>query len=69
MKGIKALNPTLIAMENNHILNQGIQGLKSIEDILNRNEIPFISAGNNLNEANKPYFAQRAGLQGDKWVL
>jgi poly-gamma-glutamate synthesis protein (capsule biosynthesis protein) len=63
IKGIKALNPTLITMANNHILDQGSQGLKSTEDILNRNDIPFIGAGNNLNEANKPYVIQRDGLK------
>ena len=33
MKGIKALNPTLISMANNHILDQGIQGLRSTEEL------------------------------------
>jgi poly-gamma-glutamate synthesis protein (capsule biosynthesis protein) len=63
IKGIKALNPTLITMANNHILDQGSQGLKSTEDILNRNNIPFIGAGKNLNEANKPYVIQIDGLK------
>ena len=34
MKGIKALNPTLITLANNHILDQGSQGLKSTEDTI-----------------------------------
>ena len=63
MKGIKALNPTLITLANNHILDQGSQGLKSTEDILNKNEISFIGAGNNLNEANKHYIFQKDGLK------
>jgi len=29
VKGIKALNPSLITLANNHILDQGLQGLKS----------------------------------------
>ena len=63
MKGIKALNPTLISMANNHILDQGIQGLRSTEELLNRNDISFIGAGNNLNDASKPYIVQRDGLK------
>jgi len=63
MKGIKVLNPTLFTLANNHILDQGIQGLKSTEDILNSHDISFIGAGDNLNEANKPYVFQRDGLK------
>ena len=34
--GIKALNPSLLCLANNHILDQGQQGLKSTIEILNR---------------------------------
>jgi len=63
VKGIKALNPSLLTLANNHILDQGEQGLKSTEDILNKNEIPFVGVGDNLFEASKPYIIQRDGLK------
>jgi len=55
IKGIKALNPSLISLANNHILDQGVQGLKLTENILMQNGIPFVGIGDNLTEACKPY--------------
>jgi poly-gamma-glutamate synthesis protein (capsule biosynthesis protein) len=55
VKGIKQLNPTLLTLANNHILDQGQQGLESTKKILTKNEIPFIGIGNNLSEASKSY--------------
>ena len=63
VKGIKALNPSLITLANNHILDQGIQGLKSTEGILDSSEIPFVGIGDNLYEASKPYILQRDRLK------
>ena len=63
INGIKALNPSLLILANNHILDQGKQGLKSTEDILNKNEIPFIGVGDNLSEASKPYIIKKDGLK------
>ncbi|NPV51416.1 MAG: CapA family protein [Candidatus Methanofastidiosum sp.] len=63
VNGIKALNPSLLTLANNHILDQGMQGFKSTQDILNKNEIPFIGVGENLSEASKPYIFQKDGLK------
>lgn len=63
INGIKALNPSLIALANNHILDQGKQGLNSTRDILDRNNIPFVGVGDDLSEANKPYIIQQDGLK------
>lgn len=63
INGIKALNPSLIALANNHILDQGEQGLNSTRDILNRNNIPFVGVGDDLSQANKPYIIQQGGLK------
>ena len=63
VNGIKALNPTLLTLANNHILDQGAQGLKSTEDILNKNEIPFTGVGDNIFEASKPYILEKDGLK------
>lgn len=63
VNGIKSLNPTLITLANNHILDQGNQGLKSTITELNNNKIPIVGAGDNLFEASKPYIIQRDNLK------
>jgi len=63
VNGIKALNPSLIALANNHILDQGEQGLKSTQDILNKQDIPFVGVGDNISEASKPYIIQKNELK------
>jgi len=59
IEGIKALNPSVLALANNHILDQGVEGLKSTEDILNRHNIPYVGVGNNLFEAARPYILNK----------
>lgn len=49
-------------MANNHILDQGVQGFKSTEDLLNKKDIPFVGVGDNIFESSKPYIFQRDGL-------
>lgn len=61
--GIIKLNPSLIVLANNHILDQGYQGLKSTRDILNSNEIANIGEGDNLDEARKPYIVEQNGIK------
>ncbi|GKX31762.1 hypothetical protein SH1V18_42420 [Vallitalea longa] len=63
VNGIKALNPSLITLANNHILDQGEQGLISTQNVLNRNKLPFIGVGDNLTEASKTYILQQNGLK------
>jgi len=63
IKGIKALNPSLITLANNHILDQGAQGLKSTVDTLITNGIPYVGAGNNLSEACQPYIIEQGGCR------
>jgi poly-gamma-glutamate synthesis protein (capsule biosynthesis protein) len=63
IRGVKELNPSLISLANNHILDQGEQGLKSTEDILCSNGIPYIGVGNNLTEACLPHIVERDGLR------
>jgi len=55
VKGIKNLKPSLVTIANNHILDQGSQGLNSTMSLLNNNGIPFIGAGLNLKQAAKPF--------------
>ena len=62
INGIKALNPSLITLANNHILDQGYLGMKSTTGILNEHGIPFVGIGKNLFEASKPYIIQKDDL-------
>lgn len=62
VNAIKTLNPSLLTLANNHILDQGVQGLKSTKDILNKNNIPFVGVGDNLSEASKPYIFKKYGF-------
>ncbi|NLD87904.1 MAG: CapA family protein [Clostridiales bacterium] len=53
--GIAAFKPSLLTLANNHILDQGVQGIVSTLNIIREYSIPFIGAGMNLAEAEKPY--------------
>lgn len=63
IKGIKKLDPTLITLANNHILDHGTQGLDSTMDLLDKNNIPFIGAGDNLLDASEPYIIEKNGIK------
>lgn len=60
---IKAINPSLLSLANNHILDQDKQGLYSTIGLLDDNDIPYLGAGNNLSEAFKPYILEKDGLK------
>jgi poly-gamma-glutamate synthesis protein (capsule biosynthesis protein) len=55
IKGIKDLNPSLVTLANNHILDQGEHGLFATQNILLKNNIPYIGAGGNLSKASQPH--------------
>ena len=63
INGIKSLNPSLLTLANNHILDQGTQGYYSTKSLLIKNNIPFVGAGDNLFEASKPYIIENQGLK------
>lgn len=63
INGIKALNPSLITLANNHIMDHGEEGFRSTVDILNESKIPFIGVGDSLKEAKKPYILNKGGLK------
>ncbi|PRS39084.1 poly-gamma-glutamate biosynthesis protein [Bacillus sp. RJGP41] len=62
IKGIKGLNPSLITLANNHILDQGIQGLHSTTNLFNKYGIPFVGVGDNVENASEPYILERDGI-------
>lgn len=63
VKGIKSLNPTVIGLANNHILDQDEQGLLNTMDLLSKNNIPYIGAGKNLADAAKSSIIVKDGVK------
>jgi len=53
LKGIKALNPSVVGLANNHIMDFGEKGLSDTVSLLSCNGIPYIGVGNSLEEAVK----------------
>lgn len=58
IKGLKLINPYFFTLANNHILDQGYQGLFSTIELLNNNDIKYAGAGKNLVDAKKPYIIE-----------
>lgn len=59
--GLKAINPNFFTLANNHILDQGEQGLKSTIALLDEHGIAFAGAGKDEEEAAKPYIFEQDG--------
>jgi poly-gamma-glutamate synthesis protein (capsule biosynthesis protein) len=55
INGINKLQPSLISMANNHIMDHGIAGYKSTINILDNNNLDYLGVGENLNRAGQPY--------------
>lgn len=58
IKGIKKLNPTVVLLANNHIMDYGEKGLKDTIDILNENNINYVGVGNKKQKLKKSYIIQ-----------
>ena len=63
VNGIKKINPYFFTLANNHILDQSVQGLKATMEILNRENIKYAGAGNDLKEASKPFVFEKNGIK------
>lgn len=63
IKGIKELNPSLVALANNHINDHGVEGLQSTKKVLSLNDIPFLGIGDTLNQASKPYILKYKNIK------
>jgi len=59
INGIKALEPTLITLANNHIMDYGVQGLKDTVSLLSKSNIPYLGVGKNIYEAKKPVIIEK----------
>ncbi|MBE6651194.1 MAG: CapA family protein [Ruminococcaceae bacterium] len=56
VKGYRALGIDLLTVANNHILDQGIKGLKTTLKALEDNSIAYVGVGDNAEDAAKPYY-------------
>lgn len=63
INGIRMLEPTLVNLANNHIMDHDVPGLESTMKALSENEIRFAGAGRNLEEASQPVIIHKAGLR------
>ncbi len=63
IEGIKALNPHFFTLANNHILDQGEQGLDSTVKLLDQFGIAHAGAGKKLKEASAPYIKCINGIK------
>lgn len=61
LAGIKAIGADLVTLANNHIMDQGRQGLFSTIQTLQENGISCVGAGENLQMAQKPFILERDG--------
>ncbi len=50
-----------MALANNHILDEGAQGLYSTMRLLDEWKIPYVGAGESLSEAQRPYIIEADG--------
>ena len=60
---LKQLKVNLVTLANNHILDYGAEGLANTFDSLQKDEINYVGAGKNLNEASKPFSIEREGMK------
>lgn len=61
INGIKKLGVDLFTLANNHIMDHDVQGLESTISVLKQNGIDYVGAGNNIEEAQKPYVIEKDG--------
>ena len=63
INGLKLVNNIFFSLANNHILDQGEEGLKSTINVLKENEIDFAGAGMNLWEASTRFYKKIGDLK------
>jgi len=63
VKGIKALDPSLLSLANNHIADQGERGISDTMSVLSQSQINHIGCGMNLAAASEPFILEHEGLR------
>lgn len=59
--GIKKIGADLLTLSNNHIMDQGESGLISTIEVLKKNNISYLGAGENLFESNNSFVTSVKG--------
>ena len=60
--GLKAVDPWAFTLANNHIMDQGVDGLRSTMNVLEGAGLQYFGAGANLAEAKKPLVVNVDGV-------
>lgn len=63
VNGLKKMGVDLVTLANNHIMDQGIEGLASTIKTLDGNKIDHLGAGANLSQAQKPFVVNVRGKE------
>jgi poly-gamma-glutamate synthesis protein (capsule biosynthesis protein) len=63
ISGLKYAGINLVTLANNHFGNQGKSGMTYTMDLLKQNNISYVGAGNNFNEAHSPKIVDVKGLK------
>jgi poly-gamma-glutamate capsule biosynthesis protein CapA/YwtB (metallophosphatase superfamily) len=63
INGLKALNPSVIGLANNHIMDQDDQGLFNTMELLSANKISFVGAGKDLEYAKGAVILVKDGVK------
>lgn len=61
--GLVKINPHFFTLANNHILDQGNEGIYSTIKELNKRKIKYCGVGDSLKEASKPYIFDKKGIK------
>lgn len=61
VSGLKKMGIDLFTLANNHIMDQGVNGLSSTVDVLDKNNIRYLGAGKNVFKAQSPFIAYVKG--------
>lgn len=61
--GIKSINPDLLVLSNNHILDEGQSGVERTVSVLEKNKISYIGIGKTEKERRKSYFFEKKGIK------
>ena len=60
---LQQLKIDLVTLANNHILDYGVKGITDTFSTLQENQINYVGAGHNLQEAAKPFTLEKDGIK------
>ncbi|MFW9970582.1 MAG: CapA family protein [Candidatus Odinarchaeota archaeon] len=63
VKALTAIDLDIAALANNHIMDQGVKGLKSTLNHLKKNKIHTVGVGENIHESQKPLRIEKKGCR------